>query len=339
MGQFDHYDKAELSAAAQAEADRWNAALSTEGKGNAKEVAVAMRRPDVIALCARGAREVRATVAYGIAIHDATERELAVHAGARLDDPLIEALRDQIIDTLPAPQTGAIDIIPARARSKAVLDQVQSLGLATAVWDYYLLAYYTASYAGVKVEERPPFLRKNLFKAFQSGLGNVFDFDGLQVGVLLPEFHMDDRDRLHREDGPAVRYQDGYESYWWHGIEVPREVILEPDSIDPKDVLQMDNAEQKRAHIEALGWERILKPLELKTIASDDWGDLLELPAKVLDDDRGLPAYFVKVVCPSTGREYLNRVSPEHAKKKSPAACISARFSVTPEEFADAQHT
>lgn len=340
MGNYDHYNQDDLAAAAKAEAQRWNSALRRDGQGDADKVAHLMRRSDVICMCVRSPLEVRSAIAYGIAVHDATEAELAVHARAKVDDPLIRRLRGQILDTLPdRSRAEGIDVVTLRSRTEAIQKRVDALDPPSGVWDYYLLAYYTSAYAGVKVEERHPFLQHSLFPAFKAGLGNVFDFDGLQVGVLLPEFHLDDRDRLHREDGPAVRYQDGYETYWWHGLEVPREVIMEPDSIDPKDVLKLDNAETKRAYIEILGWECVLKPLNLTKIASDDWGDLLQLPAKVLDDDDGRDAFFVRVTCPSTGREYLNRISPDDAASGSPVACIARRFSVAPEDFIDAQHS
>ncbi|MFG2087657.1 DUF6745 domain-containing protein [Spirillospora sp. NPDC048824] len=50
------------------------------------------------------------------------------------------------------------------------------------------------------------------------------------VAVLTPhpaEVHTDDSGRLHRGDGPAVRYRDGFAQYCWRGRLVP------PDLIDP----------------------------------------------------------------------------------------------------------
>ena len=36
---------------------------------------------------------------------------------------------------------------------------------------------------------------------------------------------------LHREDGPAIQYEDGSGLYFWKGIQVPEQVILRPDQM------------------------------------------------------------------------------------------------------------
>jgi hypothetical protein len=57
--------------------------------------------------------------------------------------------------------------------------------------------------------------------------------------------------RLHRADGPAVRYADGWELHFWHGTRVPEWVITAPTAaaIDAEP-----NVEVRRCAIEHLGW-------------------------------------------------------------------------------------
>ncbi|MBF6426380.1 hypothetical protein GV791_25325 [Nocardia cyriacigeorgica] len=70
--------------------------------------------------------------------------------------------------------------------------------------------------------------------------------------------------RLHRADGPAVRYGDGWELYFWHGTHVPAWVITDPtaDAIDREN-----NAEVRRCAIESLGWPAYLEEAGTRLMA------------------------------------------------------------------------
>ncbi|MDY6049225.1 MAG: hypothetical protein SPI77_01425 [Corynebacterium sp.] len=35
--------------------------------------------------------------------------------------------------------------------------------------------------------------------------------------------YRDENGELHREDGPAIEYDDGYKEYWHHGVEIPED--------------------------------------------------------------------------------------------------------------------
>ncbi|CCF65780.1 protein of unknown function [Nocardia cyriacigeorgica GUH-2] len=70
---------------------------------------------------------------------------------------------------------------------------------------------------------------------------------------------------LHRADGPAVRYGDGWELYFWHGTHVPAWVITDPtaDAIDREN-----NAEVRRCAIESLGWPAYLEEAGTRLMAT-----------------------------------------------------------------------
>ncbi|MFD0852938.1 DUF6745 domain-containing protein, partial [Actinomadura adrarensis] len=57
--------------------------------------------------------------------------------------------------------------------------------------------------------------------------------------------------RLHGEDGPAIRYADGWDLYAWHGTRVPSWVVTEPDV--PR-IERETNVEIRRCAIERMGW-------------------------------------------------------------------------------------
>jgi hypothetical protein len=72
-----------------------------------------------------------------------------------------------------------------------------------------------------------------------------------QVGPRGPGSH-----RLHREDGPAIIWPDGWGIWAWHGVRVPREVIETPDALTVDWILGHPNAEVRRAACERIGWDR-----------------------------------------------------------------------------------
>jgi hypothetical protein len=47
------------------------------------------------------------------------------------------------------------------------------------------------------------------------------------------ELHVDENGFLHREDGAAAVYRDGWRVYAWHGLALPEDWILHPEAIPP----------------------------------------------------------------------------------------------------------
>jgi hypothetical protein len=114
--------------------------------------------------------------------------------------------------------------------------------------------------------------------------------------------------RLHCEDGPAIRYEDGSGLFFWNGIQVPDHVILRPDLLRVEMILSERNSEVRRAMIERYGQDRFV--LHANATCLDKWqnNELLsvELPN---DPDRRLVA--LKLRCPSTAAVYIIRVPPD----------------------------
>jgi hypothetical protein len=81
-------------------------------------------------------------------------------------------------------------------------------------------------------------------------------------------------DQLHREDGPAVEWAGGDRYWFWRGVEVPREVIEDPERITPAAVLEESNQEVRRIMIERMGAERLLYATRAELIAADSHGKL-----------------------------------------------------------------
>ena len=110
----------------------------------------------------------------------------------------------------------------------------------------------------------------------------------------------DDQGRLHCENGPAISYRDGWALWFWHGVSVPQEWILDKSSLTAKDALGQENTEKRRAACEIVGWARILKDLKAKTINVDSpqIGTLVEVDLPDSGKEK-----FLRVMC-GTGREF-----------------------------------
>lgn len=60
------------------------------------------------------------------------------------------------------------------------------------------------------------------------------------------EIHLDDDGELHNEEGPAIRYPDGFAEYCVHGHVVPEYVILRPHEITVEAIQAETEAETRR---------------------------------------------------------------------------------------------
>lgn len=124
------------------------------------------------------------------------------------------------------------------------------------------------------------------------------------------EIHFDTERRLHCETGTAIKFRDGWSVSAWHGVRVPCHWIAEKDTIDPSEIIQTENVEQRAAGAAIVGWNRMLTVLN-ETVIDDsgdpDIGALIELTLPGLDE----PGRFLKAECPRNGTivEGVPRVS------------------------------
>jgi len=184
------------------------------------------------------------------------------------------------------------------------------------IWGYYWMCFYECACG--QLPDEPQFTKNSLRAAFDAGLGYLINLGSLKVGVGRPAMWIDDQTRLHREDGPAVIWADSDQQYWWHGVQVEQAWIMHPLEQDPHTAFTLTNMERRRAFFEIVGWERVLDALGATLVQQDDHGSLLEV-AYALDDDSP-KARFVRVVCPSTGRNYIFRVPPTTTTAKQGVA-------------------
>lgn len=125
--------------------------------------------------------------------------------------------------------------------------------------------------------------------------------------------HRDDEGRLHNETAPALTYPDGFSIYAWHGVRVPEDVIMRPESITADRIASEDNAEVRRVMLERFGRDRFVELPECIEVHRDDWGILYR--NDIIRDINNDPYCFVKVVNSTpepdgTFKDYILRVRP-----------------------------
>jgi hypothetical protein len=133
--------------------------------------------------------------------------------------------------------------------------------------------------------------------------------------VILTErprrLHRDEQGRLHRTDGPAIAYPDGFAVWAWHGVHVPTYVVEAPESITVDEIQAEGNVEVRRVMLDRYGPGRYLRDAGAGRVHADNIGTLWRLEQR--DDE---PLVMVEVVnatpeLDGTRRTYWLRVPPQ----------------------------
>ena len=78
----------------------------------------------------------------------------------------------------------------------------------------------------------------------------------------------DDQGRLHCEDGPAIKYRDGWACYFLNGVVTPKKYIETPaDQINIEDVLKENNSAVRMAVLRKVGFARLLSSVPNRVIS------------------------------------------------------------------------
>lgn len=158
--------------------------------------------------------------------------------------------------------------------------------------------------------------------------------------VILTErplaLRLDDQDRLHHGDGPALAYADGFAAYSWRGNALTPEFGRRLAAATPESIRAEENAELRRMMIEYYTPERFLQDSGAQPVQQDEAGKLwrMELP----QDE---PIVMVEVVNSSpepdgTFNIYFLRVPPTTQTAK---AGVAWTFGLTEEEYQPLQQT
>jgi hypothetical protein len=93
--------------------------------------------------------------------------------------------------------------------------------------------------ARVDDREVPPIFRAAGEIARSSGMWWPYEHAAI-LSDRPAEIHVNERHLLHREDGPAVVYRDGWKIYAWNGKAVPERWIMQTESVPPGEYRGFD---------------------------------------------------------------------------------------------------
>jgi hypothetical protein len=154
------------------------------------------------------------------------------------------------------------------------------------------------------------YLAANDFSAWTRFVEGVSGYWLSKLGALLirrPQvLSLDAQSRLHNSAGKCIEYRDGWGFYAWHGVRVPKRVILAPEQLTREDFLKELNLEVRRVMQERMG-ERFVQELGGQIIESSSHGTLYEVP---LPNDPERVARYIQVQDASTAHHHVLRVPP-----------------------------
>lgn len=210
--------------------------------------------------------------------------------------------------------------LPNQAANQPIEFVEQYFGLGFEPW----ITFYDF-FEQIGVVENKQFTWYKQFLA--KGIWSIVYYDTAVFICRLPtHVQKDANGRLHSDTGPAVKWADGEGNYFLNGVSFSKELhekIIRRE-LSAKDAVNLPNVEQRAVALQYLGYENVLKELkgkvlDSKKLVSTKFPDASYQVIEVnLHDDfeqrnstaNGLPARFIKVACPTTGKETLLRVPP-----------------------------
>ncbi|GAB2628515.1 hypothetical protein Aab01nite_21960 [Paractinoplanes abujensis] len=136
--------------------------------------------------------------------------------------------------------------------------------------------------------------------------------------------------RLHRGEGPAIGYPDGYALWAWRGMPIPTDLAAELPHLTADRIGAESNAELRRVMLEHFGYERYLQEAGARALHQDETGTLWHLP---LTGDEPLVMVEVVNATPEpdgTSRVYWLRVPPG---TRTARAGVAWTFGLTADEY------
>ena len=166
-------------------------------------------------------------------------------------------------------------------------------------------------------------------QAKEYGMGYRVEWENTIHCVPTPLVLIDSANRFHSETDPAIRWKGGKEFYYLHGVSFHKkhwEEVLSK-SMSFKNVLAIDNMEQRMIALKYIGAEKLLESANALHIKTSKKGNELYVIPK---EQNIFPQeeFFIKYSCPSTGRVYVKCIDPEIGKKHDPDLALASTFMV-----------
>jgi hypothetical protein len=164
-----------------------------------------------------------------------------------------------------------------------------------------------------------------ILRAVASGLFYVKFGVNEVICVARPSLWIE-HGRLHRDDGPAVQWLGGESHCFWHGLQIPRWMIEQPDRITPSTIRAERDPGRRRCMIERFGIERLLRQTGAKLVCEDQFGKLwsAEFFFTVVEVENGTAE------ADGTRQKYLLQVPPS---MRSPREAVAWTYGLRSEQY------
>ena len=167
-----------------------------------------------------------------------------------------------------------------------------------------------------------------------SGVFEMIQFDGMCIVSDMPTKLVRNPDgRLHNPNGHAVEFKDGYCQYYINGRHLPSWIWekAKAGEITREMFLNETNAEIKGGIYEVMGQKRMMDLLGAHEIDTQQIvhrnGDIetvtLLKTSETFAEINNQPFAWVKMICPSTGSQYLIGCEPHHTNALEAIASLS----------------
>lgn len=124
------------------------------------------------------------------------------------------------------------------------------------------------------------------------------------------ELYRDEQGRLHRGDGPALSYPDGFALHAWRGMPIPADFAGTLAGLTAERIAAESNAELRRVMLEHFGYDRYLAETGAQPVHRDETGVLWRIE---MSGDEAVAMVEVINATPEpdgTRRTYYLRVPP-----------------------------
>lgn len=172
---------------------------------------------------------------------------------------------------------------------------------------------------------------KQYKKLIKSNCFNAYEYENIVFAIQPPiRIERNESGRLHSNKA-AVEFKDGSCYYFVNGRNIPENTFKQASTLTKKQFISERNSDYKGAWYEILGQKKMMDLLGAKEVDEKQIvhrnGDIetvtLLKTLETFSEIGNNPFAWVKMVCPSTGTQYLQGVEPHHTDALEAIASLS----------------
>lgn len=170
------------------------------------------------------------------------------------------------------------------------------------------------------------------YEMYEAGVWFCWIVNKEVILVERPGVYKDAIGRFHRIDGPAIDWGNGKGVFYWAGVEVDENIVMNPNGLTIRMIDREPNIEVRRVMIERYGLDRYLEDSKAVVIHQDHRGTLLR---KEQPNDEPIVVVRVKnstAEPDGTFKDYFIRVPPTITNASH---AVAWTFGIEPHEYYD----